>query len=475
MSNQKSKPNFKIVDHRKQSFQYLKRGILSLWVTPWKCILPILWILFCMFLWAEKDILFPVDEYNIFAPLVKPLIPYILNFYFATFFLIIIGLLGYPWGRQRLEEDFHRIGLVNAIQEAPLLLRIKRDPQDKRVKIYSLHPAGLAEEDFLDKKNRIETILNRFVVKTKWEKGRKIFCLYTVPAISELPSYIHWKGNTSKNDSDFTLILGEGYMGPVTVDLTVIPHILLGGSTGSGKTVLLKMLLMQAMEKGATVYIADFKGGVDFNVSWCKDLNIITTLPALNELLSNLSQTLDIRMSLFQKAKCNSLDKLNALYQTEHKRIIFACDEIAEVLDKTGRQKDDLLLIEKIEAKLSRLARLGRGFGIHLIIATQRPDHKLLDGQFRDNFDCRICGRSTWNLSKVILGNTMAAEEVPKDAAGRFVMHDGTVFQSYMLPEESAPDVSQGAVPLDYPEDLIPQIDFPLEDATFSDGRIKSK
>ena len=69
----------------------------------------------------------------------------------------------------------------------------------------------------------------------------------------------------------------------------------------------------------------------------------------------------------------------------------------------------------------------------------------------------------------------MAAEEVPKDTAGRFVMHDGTVFQSYMLPEESAPDVSQGAVPLDYPEDLIPQIDFLLEDATFSDGRIKSK
>ena len=48
-------------------------------------------------------------------------------------------------------------------------------------------------------------------------------------------------------------------------------------------------------------------------------------------------------------------------------------------------------------------------------------------------------------------------------------MHDGTVFQSYMLPEESAPNVSQRAVPLGYSEDLIPQIDILLEDATFSD------
>ena len=44
--------------------------------------------------------------------------------------------------------------------------------------------------------------------------------------------------------------------------------ILLGGSTGSGKSVLLKLLLMQALRKGAAVYIADFKGGVDFPPAW---------------------------------------------------------------------------------------------------------------------------------------------------------------------------------------------------------------
>lgn len=66
----------------------------------------------------------------------------------------------------------------------------------------------------------------------------------------------------------FELVLGEGITGPVTVNLAHVPHILLGGSTGSGKSVLLKLLLMQALHKGAEVYIADFKGGVDFPAVW---------------------------------------------------------------------------------------------------------------------------------------------------------------------------------------------------------------
>lgn len=58
-----------------------------------------------------------------------------------------------------------------------------------------------------------------------------------------------WKDKYLSPDS-FVLVLGESLTGPVTVNLANIPHILLGGSTGSGKSVLLKLLLMQAVEKG---------------------------------------------------------------------------------------------------------------------------------------------------------------------------------------------------------------------------------
>ena len=91
--------------------------------------------------------------------------------------------------------------------------------------------------------------------------------LYAVPAKGDLPDFITWKDKYLSPD-EFVLTLGESIMEPVTVDLANTPHVLLGGSTGSGKSVLLKLLLMQSLHKGATVYISDFKGGVDFPKVW---------------------------------------------------------------------------------------------------------------------------------------------------------------------------------------------------------------
>ena len=86
-----------------------------------------------------------------------------------------------------------------------------------------------------------------------------------------LPDILHWQ-NTDLNEKDFKLVLGQSLGGKVTVDLKKVPHILIGGSTGSGKSVFLKSLLMQCIKKNAEVYIADFKGGVDFTP---KHLSII--------------------------------------------------------------------------------------------------------------------------------------------------------------------------------------------------------
>jgi hypothetical protein len=68
---------------------------------------------------------------------------------------------------------------------------------------------------------------------------------------------------------------------------------------------------------------------------------------------------------------------------------------------------------------------------IHLILATQRPDANILSGQIKNNVNCRICGRADTILSQIILDSTAAAEQIPKDARGRFLLHDGTLFQAY--------------------------------------------
>ena len=144
---------------------------------------------------------------------------------------------------------------------------------------------------------------------------------------------------------------------------------------------------------------------------------------------------LEYRKGRLEETGCDNLDAYNAATGENLPRLVFACDEVAELLDRTGRSKEDRERLGQIENRLATLARLGRAFGIHLILATQRPDANILPGQIKNNMDFRVCGRAESVLSQIILDNTSAAEQIPKDARGRFITGDGTVFQAYLLDE----------------------------------------
>ena len=159
------------------------------------------------------------------------------------------------------------MGLVNHAGEAPALIAKRQDRNNPRLTIWEFDPCGIPLGEWEDKRARIETALDITIAKMTWAEGRKLIRVYAVPAKSDFPALLPWKDEYLSPES-FVLVLGESLTGAVTVNLTNIPHILLGGSTGSGKSVLLKLLLMQSLRKGAEVYIADFKGGVDFPKVW---------------------------------------------------------------------------------------------------------------------------------------------------------------------------------------------------------------
>ena len=165
---------------------------------------------------------------------------------------------------------------------------------------------------------------------------------------------------------------------------------------------------------------------------------------SLLDLLDQYVETLNTRKRIFSEAGLPNLSEYNRATGEQQPRYILACDEIAEVLDKTGLTKDQKELVNQIESRLSVIARLGRAFGIHLILATQRPDANILSGQIRNNINCRVCGRADNVLSQIILDTTAAAEQIPKDAKGRFLLHDGTIFQGYWLDEKAQPSPHNG-------------------------------
>lgn len=369
------------------------------------------------------------------SPPLKAAMEHALTAYLLAGAATLPVLLLYPFGRRAAKDQLQCIGLINHAGMPPDLLRKRRDKDNARVTVWEFRNQSIPLQEWEKKRLAIETALGITIVKLTYAKGKSRVLVYAVPAGDDLPEVLKWKDSYLSLDS-FVLVLGESYTGPVTVNLTHIPHILLGGSTGSGKSVLLKLLLMQALRKGAEVYIADFKGGVDFPKVWHEKCRMCFTEEDLCDTLDRLVEELERRKSALKALGCPNIDAYNEIAERPLQRLIFACDEVAEVLDKTGRSKEDKELLAQIENRLSTIARLGRAFGIHLILATQRPDANIIPGQIKNNMDFRVCGRADSVLSQIILDNTSAAEQIPKDARGRFITGDGTVFQGYLFDEE---------------------------------------
>ena len=413
----------------------VKAGLAALRTTPYKGALAAAYLLGAALVWLFRGRLFALDTYGMFSPVLLAALDLMLPVYAVGGLLALLVLLGTPWGGKAAREGLQKVGLVNHAGEAPVLLSKGPDKNNPRLTVWEFDPCGIPLNEWEDRQTRIETALDITIARMNWAEGRKIIRVYAVPAASELSALLRWEDKYLSPES-FVLVLGESLLGPVTVNLANIPHILLGGSTGSGKSVLLKLLLMQAIQKGAEVYIADFKGGVDFPKVWHKKCHICIREDTLLYVLNQLTAVLEYRKGRLAETGCPDLDAYNEVTGENLPRLVFACDEVAEVLDRTGRSKEDKELLAQIENRLATLARLGRAFGIHLILATQRPDANILPGQIKNNLDFRVCGRADTTLSQIILDNSSAADQIPKDARGRFITGDGTVFQAYLFDQE---------------------------------------
>ena len=395
----------------------------------------LLYLIGAVWVWRKQTAISSYAEtIALLSPIMKAGMTHAFPVYLLLGGAVLIYLLLYPFGRRMAKGQLQSIGLTNHAGMVPELLRKKRDKAHPRVTIWEFRNQSIPLAEWEDNRAAIEAALDISIIKMTYGKGKSRVLVYAVPAQIDLPEILCWKDKYLSPES-FVLVLGESLLGPVTVNLAHIPHILLGGSTGSGKSVLLKLLLMQAMKKGARVYIADFKGGVDFPPLWNRDCRICFEETDLLDLLTGLVAELERRKEIFRTAGCSSIDTYNKSTGENLQRIIFACDEVAEVLDKTGADAERKKLLAQIENRLSTIARQGRAFGIHLILATQRPDASIIPGQIRNNMDFRVCGRADSVLSSIILDNTDAADLIPKDARGRFLLHDGTIFQAYWFEE----------------------------------------
>lgn len=346
--------------------------------------------------------------------------------------MLIFMALGTPMSSKKTEQGLMEINFVDNTGEAPALISKVKDKNGFVLEFYS---PRIPFYEYEKQREKIETVMNIKIVSIDPGKDKQHVKVKVISSGGSTPDIIRWNDNLLNKD-DFILKLGESYFGDESFDLSVTPHVLIGGGSGSGKSKLLKLLLMECMKKGADVYLADFKGGVDYPKVWHEKCSIIFEAEKLLDQLSVILEIMEDRRRQLVNSGASNIHEHNHNTKSNMQRIIVACDEVAEVLDKTGLDKDEKAMVTQIEGKVSTIARQGRAFGIHLILATQRPDADVLKGQIKNNIGMRICGRADKVLSQIILDNTNGADKISQKDQGMFLTNTNVLFKAYYVEDD---------------------------------------
>ena len=210
---------------------------------------------------------------------------------------------------------------------------------------------------------------------------------------------------------------------PIFVNIADAPHMLVAGSTGSGKSTLLNVLISNLLRNNIRTSLIDLKGVDFFEYNRFRNFNIASSYDDAYSLIKLYINQMNL---LYSNIISGKIKKEN-IYPS-----VIIIDEFADLImqDFSGEFKNNLLkLIQKC-----------RAVSIHVIIATQRPSVKIIDGNIKANIPVRIaCKTSSGIDSRVILDESGAekligrGDSLMRDAQGNFIR-----FQSaYTTPEDA--------------------------------------
>ncbi len=227
---------------------------------------------------------------------------------------------------------------------------------------------------------------------------------------------------------DLPIALGKTISNETFItDLAKMPHLLMAGATGQGKSVGLNAVLVSLLYKkhpSQIKFVLVDPKKVELTLFNKIERHFLAKLPNTEEAiitdttkvvhtLNSLCIEMDNRYELLKDAQCRNLKEYNAKFVARklnpndgHKYlpyIVLVVDEFADLIMTAGKE---------VETPIARLAQLARAIGIHLIIATQRPSVNIITGTIKANFPARIAFRVTSKIDSRTILDAGGAEQL---------------------------------------------------------------
>ena len=230
----------------------------------------------------------------------------------------------------------------------------------------------------------------------------------------------------SHSSTKLALPLGKDLVGHIrAADLTQMPHLLIAGATGTGKSVFINSMLMGMLYKSTPdemkLVLVDPKR---IELGLYEDIPhlftpVVTDPKIASNVLRNATREMERRLKLLAQRGVRNIDQYNRTFEKAQSLSLFDEAEgeehkplpyIVIVIDELA----DLMMVDttNVEESITRLAQMARAVGIHLILATQRPSVDVITGLIKANFPARISFRVASKVDSRTILDTNGAESL---------------------------------------------------------------
>jgi S-DNA-T family DNA segregation ATPase FtsK/SpoIIIE len=216
-----------------------------------------------------------------------------------------------------------------------------------------------------------------------------------------------------KSESRLTIALGKDIFGnPVVADLTRMPHLLVAGATGAGKSVSLNSMIMSILYKATPDEVKMLMIDPKLLELYAYDdiphliSPVVTNPKEAAEMLRKMVFEMERRYRLIAEKGVRNIESFNAVAAAPEERLPYIAifvDELADLM---------IVSASEVEDSIARLAQMARASGIHLVLATQRPSVDVITGVIKANFPARIAFQVTSKIDSRTIIDTQGAEQL---------------------------------------------------------------
>jgi len=353
--------------------------------------------------------------------------------------LVFSGFLGWCLYQVMLKRRLSK-RLTHAFTDAELKSRRGKFPTfifDRPLDTYArklrLGKAGMSKDKFSQAVPTLESSLHVYVDEVRENRvGGTIDILYSHNEMDEC-----FKLENIHDIPTRKITVGKTRADTLNIDINSVPHILVGGLTGGGKSTFLRQVITSLYVNNSKYRFSliDLKEGLEFQLfENLPRVDVKKTASDAVGKLELLQSMLEDRLKILGANKCKDIiafqkmDKDKRSYpdgaprDVNFDREVIVIDEVAELFLAGGAASAQ----ESKSAReiIGRIARIGRAAGLHLVLGTQRPDKSALDTQIKANLPGKLCFQMSDNASSMVMLGNGRAKDLP-GIPGRAIWQHG--------------------------------------------------